>query len=569
MKPTPEQQAIIEAAKTHSHLVIRAGAGTGKTSTLRMVASEINSPMLYIAYNQAIKKEAEKSFPKHVNCKTSHGLAFAVVGKRYAHRLKGGRQTSRDAAQILGTSWLELSATLRITPAQMARIATDTVQRFCYSADDEIGHRHVPHQNGVFDDNHHALAQAVLPYARRAWSDLRDTDGRLRFNHDHYLKCQPPGTMVTVTRRVGPGQELFEVPIEQILPGDKVATWGGKRLGTIRRTGRAVTHVGRRDYHGDLITVTTPSGATSSYTDDHICVASIGDAMDCKTIVYLMRRGQDFRIGRVMWRYGSQGNTLGLVTRIRSQAPDAVWVLSCHDNDRDAALAEALAQHEFGVPGWQFKSLNEAMPLDQFWAKAGNNHLQATACLKAHGRNPLYPLWQRGQELRTRVPIQVRACNLMDGMRVCEVAQVARDGRGVQMTGGWTRAWQPVLVTRHPYDGPVHSIEVEVDHTYIADGIVTHNCWALTRPRLDTDVVLLDEAQDSIPLSQRLFSSRTRSRSRSVTATSPSMAGAAPSMRSASGTPTSASSCRSRGGSGPRLPMKPTSGSPGSAPSCD
>lgn len=188
MKPTPEQQAIIEAAKTHSQLVIQAGAGTGKTSTLRMVASEINSPMLYIAYNQAIKKEAEKSFPKHVNCKTSHGLAFAVVGKRYAHRLKGGRQTSRDAAQILGTSWLELSATLRITPAQMARIATDTVQRFCYSADDEIGHHHVPHQNGVFDDNHQALARSVLPYARKAWSDLRNPDGRLRFNHDHYLK---------------------------------------------------------------------------------------------------------------------------------------------------------------------------------------------------------------------------------------------------------------------------------------------------------------------------------------------------------------------------------------------
>lgn len=115
-------------------------------------------------------------------------MAFAVVGKRYAHRLKGGRQTSRDAAQILGTSWLELSATIRITPAQMARIATDTVQRFCYSADDEIDHRHVPHQNGVFDDSHQALARSVLPYARKAWSDLRNPDGRLRFNHDHYLK---------------------------------------------------------------------------------------------------------------------------------------------------------------------------------------------------------------------------------------------------------------------------------------------------------------------------------------------------------------------------------------------
>lgn len=188
MKPTEEQQAIIEAAKSRKHLVIQAGAGTGKTSTLRMVAGEIKAPMLYVAYNQAIKKEAETSFPRHVTCKTSHGLAFAAVGKKYAHRLKGGRQTSRDAAQILGTTWLNLSETVRITPPQMARIAVDTVRRFCYSADDEIGRHHVPLQPMVAGDDHHALGAEVLPFARKAWSDIRSTEGRLRFNHDHYLK---------------------------------------------------------------------------------------------------------------------------------------------------------------------------------------------------------------------------------------------------------------------------------------------------------------------------------------------------------------------------------------------
>lgn len=188
MKPTPEQQAIIEAAKTHSHLVIQAGAGTGKTSTLRMVASEINSPMLYIAYNQAIKKKPRKASPSMSTARPPMDWPSPSSGNDMHIASRAAAKPARDAAQILGTSWLELSATIRITPAQMARIATDTVQRFCYSADDEIDHRHVPHQNGVFDDSHQALARSVLPYARKAWSDLRNPDGRLRFNHDHYLK---------------------------------------------------------------------------------------------------------------------------------------------------------------------------------------------------------------------------------------------------------------------------------------------------------------------------------------------------------------------------------------------
>lgn len=188
VRPTGEQQAIIAAAKTGKHLVIQAGAGTGKTSTLRMIAAHTRTPMLYVAYNQAIKREAAASFPRHVKCSTSHGLAFPTVGKRYAHRLNGGRQTSRDMAQILGTAWLDLSSTLRITPAQMARIAMDTVQRFCYSADDEIDCHHVPRQPRILAEDHDALAAAVLPYAARAWADVCDRDGRLRFQHDHYLK---------------------------------------------------------------------------------------------------------------------------------------------------------------------------------------------------------------------------------------------------------------------------------------------------------------------------------------------------------------------------------------------
>jgi hypothetical protein len=40
MTPTDEQLAIIDAYRTGRNLVIEAGAGTGKTSTLKMLGGE-------------------------------------------------------------------------------------------------------------------------------------------------------------------------------------------------------------------------------------------------------------------------------------------------------------------------------------------------------------------------------------------------------------------------------------------------------------------------------------------------------------------------------------------------
>lgn len=189
LNPTREQAAIVSAARSGANLVIQAGAGTGKTNTLKMVAHALGRrPALYVAYNKAIAQEAGRGFPSHVDCRTAHSLAFGAVGRRFAHRLKGPRELPARRAEILGTSFLDLGHRMTITPVQLARIAVETVTRFCYSADDDIAAAHVPHQNGVLGSAHDALAHAVVPYALRAWADFNDPDGLLKFQHDHYLK---------------------------------------------------------------------------------------------------------------------------------------------------------------------------------------------------------------------------------------------------------------------------------------------------------------------------------------------------------------------------------------------
>jgi hypothetical protein len=189
--PTAEQQAAIDAFATGDDIVLQAGAGSGKTSTLRMLANaQPGKRGLYVAYNRAIKEDAARSFPSSVKCMTSHGLAFGTVGRRYTHRLGGSRQPANQVADILGiTSPLHLGKDLApLTRWQVARLALDAVKKFCFAADPELATRHVPRPAGYSWDQHKVLAQHVLPHAQTAWRDIVAIEGRLRFEHDHYLK---------------------------------------------------------------------------------------------------------------------------------------------------------------------------------------------------------------------------------------------------------------------------------------------------------------------------------------------------------------------------------------------
>jgi hypothetical protein len=190
--PTPEQAEAIEAFATGDDLVIQAGAGTGKTSTLRMLAeSAPRRRGLYIAFNRAIAGDARATFPRNVQASTAHSLAFRAVGYQYRERLDGPRVPARLAAQILGINGpTHIGDDVPIlAPQQVARITMATLARFARSADREPHAGHVP-ATPRFDTpaQRHALAAEIVPLARRAWTDLTATRGRLKFTHDHYLK---------------------------------------------------------------------------------------------------------------------------------------------------------------------------------------------------------------------------------------------------------------------------------------------------------------------------------------------------------------------------------------------
>jgi hypothetical protein len=189
-QPTIEQQAVIDACTAGADVILEAGAGTGKSSTLRYVAEKLDqSTGLYLAYNRATADSARRSFPSRVRCVTAHALAYRAVGYRYADRLSARRMPSWAIARELGIdSPLPLGTDLLLAPAHQARIALATVTGFSRSADLALSAAHVPAVTGLNAAARAELTWRIMPLAQRAWTDIRSPDGRLPFSHDHYLK---------------------------------------------------------------------------------------------------------------------------------------------------------------------------------------------------------------------------------------------------------------------------------------------------------------------------------------------------------------------------------------------
>jgi hypothetical protein len=86
---TAQQCAVFDwysgkAPQAHRNLIVRARAGTGKTTTIKQslrVAEE--GSMLLCAFNKNIAAELERGVPPGVRVQTLHGVGFAAVRRAW------------------------------------------------------------------------------------------------------------------------------------------------------------------------------------------------------------------------------------------------------------------------------------------------------------------------------------------------------------------------------------------------------------------------------------------------------------------------------------------------------
>ena len=190
MKPTDEQAAAADAFQAGDHLALQAGAGTGKTTTLALLAHATRRRGRYLAFNRPVAQAAGARFPNTVQCRTAHALAYGAVGHRYTRRLNAPRRPAWQTGQALGITKAIRIGDCEVTPKALSNATLRTVSRFCHTADEAITGHHVPPLRGLeHTDLHAQLAAHIVPFAHKAWADLQHPDdGAVRFEHDHYLK---------------------------------------------------------------------------------------------------------------------------------------------------------------------------------------------------------------------------------------------------------------------------------------------------------------------------------------------------------------------------------------------
>lgn len=185
MKFTDEQSVVIECPDRN--LTVNAFAGSGKTSTLVGYSlARLEDRILYLAFNSAVAAEARNRFPRNVECRTSHSLAYAAFGVAYKHKL--GNPRARDVVEFLQSvmrtsdmgrdKYFFVQCALRRVSAFFATGSTDDL-----IPDDPIGEGQISPSGEKLDNS------KINKAAQHLWDAMKDKSNHaVKLPHDGYLK---------------------------------------------------------------------------------------------------------------------------------------------------------------------------------------------------------------------------------------------------------------------------------------------------------------------------------------------------------------------------------------------
>jgi energy-coupling factor transporter ATP-binding protein EcfA2 len=181
---TSEQDAALAAFSTTLDVVLEAGAGTGKTTLLRMMAeSAPERKGLYLAFNKSVQLEAAASFPSNVDCKTASALAYGPVllgNKAFKARFDARPLSPNDLANHLGVQGtIAIGEDDSLNRKDIARLVKRTVAAFANSADAGVTSDHVPDLPAATRAQQGEVRAKVTPLAVKLWAEISDPAGTL------------------------------------------------------------------------------------------------------------------------------------------------------------------------------------------------------------------------------------------------------------------------------------------------------------------------------------------------------------------------------------------------------
>ncbi len=194
IKNTVEQDLILEQAEKGEMFKIMAYAGSGKTTTLKLISeSRPKKAGLYLAFNKAIATEASEKFPDTVDCRTFHSVAFRNTDRAITDKLKLPRITPTLLAKKYDiepcTVRLQAMDKARhLEPKALARLVNESVLVFCQTSAEFPSNNHIVVPDGIYAGDIGGLQRYLLPYVQRKWEDSINPINRAGIGHEIYLK---------------------------------------------------------------------------------------------------------------------------------------------------------------------------------------------------------------------------------------------------------------------------------------------------------------------------------------------------------------------------------------------
>ena len=193
LKPTQEQLVALEKFRLRQPFKVAAFAGTGKTSTLQLLAGDRKEQGLYLAFNKSIAAEAKQKFPQTVDCRTTHSIAWRTV--QPSHKFSTGKMSTRLHSKQLAET-LELKdrvfgKRLKLSAVHQAHFLLRTIRGFCQSASRDISPEHVPHYGRLMGMPEDVIADAhawAVSASTDLWRRMINHHDKLPLGHDGYLK---------------------------------------------------------------------------------------------------------------------------------------------------------------------------------------------------------------------------------------------------------------------------------------------------------------------------------------------------------------------------------------------
>lgn len=275
-------------------------------------------------------------------------------------------------------------------------------------------------------------------------------------------QCQPAGTMVYT--KTGP-KDITELDEET----DSLLVYVQGESAVYGYKGREYSFKKSvRPFSGKLYSVSC-NGYTSRYTPNHKCIVRWSEDLDYSTkyVTYMMRKGDRYRVG--MCELWSGPRSLRLARRAKVEGADAAWILRIHEDREEARLWEQVFSHKYALPQMCFGGDKLHLELiDKFYSLVSteSNARKLLSDLGLHFDYPIVDNLRNPVSKYGESSFKTYACNIIP-----ELMQMRTfDLHTKELKWGVVeKTFEQVSCL------PVYSLDVEKYHTYIADGIVTHN----------------------------------------------------------------------------------------------